>query len=165
MCATWWSWGRSPAPERAAPGKIAAGFVLGSRDLYAWLDHNDLVELHRTDYINDPCVIGQNYRQVAINGAIEVDLTGQVCADSIGPKLYSECWRSDGLHLRRLTQRRSVPIIALPSTARNNTTNRIVPTLKPGAGVVTHGITSTGSSPSSAPSTCTGSPSDSGRKP
>ncbi len=71
------------------PGKIIAGFILGSREMYPWLDHNELVELHPTDYVNDPCVIGQNYRQVAINGAIEVDLTGQVCADSIGPKFYS----------------------------------------------------------------------------
>ncbi|MBN1249215.1 MAG: acetyl-CoA hydrolase/transferase family protein [Anaerolineae bacterium] len=118
-------------------GKITAGFVLGSRALYRWLDHNDLVELHRTDYINDPCVVGQNYRQVAINGAIEVDLTGQVCADSIGSKLYSGVGgqmdfiygasRSDG----------GVPIIALPSTARHETMTRIVPQLKQGAGVVT----------------------------
>jgi acetyl-CoA hydrolase len=119
------------------PGKIAAGFVLGSRDLYAWLDHNDLVELHRTDYINDPCVIGQNYRQVAINGAIEVDLTGQVCADSIGPKLYSGVGGQMDFIYGASRSEGGVPIIALPSTARNNTTSRIVPTLKPGAGVVT----------------------------
>ncbi len=119
------------------PGKISAGFVLGSRELYRWLDHNDLVELRRTDYINDPCVVGQNYRQVAINGAIEVDLTGQVCADSIGAKLYSGVGgqmdfiygaaRSDG----------GVPIIALPSTAKRASMTRIVPVLKQGAGVVT----------------------------
>jgi 4-hydroxybutyrate CoA-transferase len=119
------------------PGKIAAGFVLGSRDLYAWLDHNDQVELHRTDYINDPCVIGQNYQQVAINGAIEVDLTGQVCADSIGPKLYSGVGGQMDFIYGASRSEGGVPIIALPSTARNDTMSRIAPTLKPGAGVVT----------------------------
>src|SRR5512138_1400703 len=71
------------------PGKIIAGFMLGTRDLYHWADDNPLIEMHRTEYVNDPFVIAQNERMVAINSAIEVDLTGQVCADSIGPKLYS----------------------------------------------------------------------------
>ena len=88
------------------PGKVTAGFVLGSRDLYRWLDRNPLVELHRTEYVNDPCVIGQNYRQVAINGAIEVDLTGQVCADSIGHQTLQWCGGSNGLHLWGLSFRR-----------------------------------------------------------
>jgi 4-hydroxybutyrate CoA-transferase len=71
------------------PGKIIAGFMLGTQTLYEWADDNPLIELHRTEYVNDPFVIAQNERMVAINSAIEVDLTGQVCADSIGPKLYS----------------------------------------------------------------------------
>jgi acetyl-CoA hydrolase len=71
------------------PGKIIAGFMLGTRELYHWADDNPLIEFHRTEYVNDPFVIAQNERMVAINSAIEVDLTGQVCADSIGPKLYS----------------------------------------------------------------------------
>ena len=70
-------------------GKIVAGFIIGSRRLYNWVDDNPMIELHPTEYINDPFVIAQNDRMVAINSAIEVDLTGQVCADSIGPKLYS----------------------------------------------------------------------------
>lgn len=119
------------------PGKITAGFVLGSRELYRWLDHNDLVELHRTDYINDPCVIGQNYRQVAINGAIEVDLTGQVCADSIGPRLYSGVGGQMDFIYGASRSEGGVPIIALPSTAKQQTVSRIVPMLKEGAGVVT----------------------------
>ncbi len=119
------------------PGKITAGFVLGSRDLYAWLDHNDMVELHRTEYVNDPYVVGQNYRQVAINGAIEVDLTGQVCADSIGPKFYSGVGGQMDFIYGASRSEGGVPIIALPSTARGDTMSRIVPTLKPGAGVVT----------------------------
>ncbi len=71
------------------PGKIVAGFLMGSKRLYDWVDDNPMIELHRTEYVNDPFVIAQNERMVAINSAIEVDLTGQVCADSIGPKLYS----------------------------------------------------------------------------
>ena len=119
------------------PGKITAGFVLGSRELYRWLDHNELVELHRTEYINDPCIIGHNYRQVAINGAIEVDLTGQVCADSIGPKLYSGVGGQMDFIYGASRSKGGLPIIALPSTAKGGTMSRITPMLKQGAGVVT----------------------------
>jgi 4-hydroxybutyrate CoA-transferase len=70
-------------------GKITAGFAIGTRRLYEFIHDNPIIELHRTEYVNDPFVIAQNERQVAINSAIEVDLTGQVCADSIGPRLYS----------------------------------------------------------------------------
>jgi 4-hydroxybutyrate CoA-transferase len=119
------------------PGKIVAGFILGSRTLYQWLDHNAMVELHRTDYVNDPCVIGQNDRQVAINGAIEVDLTGQVCADSIGPKIYSGVGGQMDFIYGASRSKGGVPIIALPSTAKQDTMSRIVPLLKEGAGVVT----------------------------
>ena len=119
------------------PGKIIAGFILGSREMYPWLDHNELVELHPTDYVNDPCVIGQNYRQVAINGAIEVDLTGQVCADSIGPKFYSGVGGQMDFIYGASRSEGGVPIIALPSAARNDSMSRIVPMLKQGAGVVT----------------------------
>ncbi len=119
------------------PGKIVAGFILGSRELYKWLDHNELVELYRTDYINDPCIIGQNYRQVAINGAIEVDLTGQICADSIGPKLYSGVGGQMDFIYGASRSGEGVPIIALPSTAKGGDMSRVTPMLKPGAGVVT----------------------------
>lgn len=70
-------------------GKITAGFVIGSKRLYEWVDNNPIIDFHPTEYVNDPFVIAQNDRQVSINSAIEIDLTGQVCADSIGPKLYS----------------------------------------------------------------------------
>jgi 4-hydroxybutyrate CoA-transferase len=119
------------------PGKITAGFMIGTHRLYEWAHDNPLIELHRTEYVNDPFVIAQNDRQVAINSAIEIDLTGQVCADSIGPKLYSGVGgqldfvygasRSDG----------GVPIIALPATVEGKGISRIVPVLKRGAGVVT----------------------------
>jgi acetyl-CoA hydrolase len=82
-------------------------------------------------------VIGRNYRQVAINGAIEVDLTGQVCADSIGPRPYSGVGGQMDFVYGASRSEGGVPIIALPSTARQGTTSRITPMLKPGAGVVT----------------------------
>lgn len=117
------------------PGKIVAGFVIGSRRLYQWVDDNPLIELHPTEYVNDPFVIAQNERQVAINSAIEVDLTGQVCADSIGPKLYSGVGGQLDFIYGASRSKGGVPIIALPSTAKEF--SRIVPMLKPGAGVDT----------------------------
>lgn len=117
------------------PGKIVAGFIIGTRRLYQWVDDNPLIELHPTEYINDPYVIAQNERQVAINSAIEVDLTGQVCADSIGPRLYSGIGGQLDFIYGASRSRDGVPIIALPSTAKQF--SRIVPMLKQGAGVVT----------------------------
>lgn len=122
------------------PGKIVAGFMLGTQRLYEWADDNPLIELHRTEYINDPFVIAQNERMVAINSAIEVDLTGQVCADSIGPKLYSGVGGQLDFIYGASRSKDGVPIIALPSTtqARDGTLlSRIVCMLKQGAGVVT----------------------------
>ena len=116
-------------------GKIVAGFIIGTRRLYEWVDDNPLIELHPTEYVNDPFVIAQNERQVAINSAIEVDLTGQVCADSIGPKLYSGIGGQLDFIYGASRSKGGVPIIALPSTAKQF--SRIVPMLKQGAGVVT----------------------------
>ncbi|HEX9618364.1 MAG TPA: acetyl-CoA hydrolase/transferase C-terminal domain-containing protein [Anaerolineales bacterium] len=117
------------------PGKIVAGFILGTKRLYDWVDDNPLIELHPTEYVNDPFVIAQNDRQVAVNSAIEVDLTGQVCADSIGPKLYSGIGGQLDFIYGASRSRGGVPVIALPSTAKQF--SRIVPMLKQGAGVVT----------------------------
>ena len=119
------------------PGKIIAGFMLGTKRLYEWVHDNPLIELHRTEYVNDPFVIAQNYRQVAINSAIEVDLTGQVCADSIGPKLYSGVGGQLDFIYGASRSEGGVPIIALPATAKGGQISRIVPMLKQGAGVVT----------------------------
>jgi acetyl-CoA hydrolase len=119
------------------PGKITAGFMIGTNKLYQWAHDNPLIDLHRTEYINDPFVIAQNERQVAINSAIEVDLTGQVCADSIGPKLYSGVGgQLDFIYGASLSEG-GVPIIALPATVKGKGISRIVPMLKQGAGVVT----------------------------
>ncbi len=121
-------------------GKIVAGFILGTQQLYEWVDDNPLIELHRTEYINDPFVIAQNERMVAINSAIEVDLTGQVCADSIGPKLYSGVGGQLDFIYGASRSKDGVPIIALPSTTTlrdGALLSRIVVMLKQGAGVVT----------------------------
>jgi acetyl-CoA hydrolase len=121
-------------------GKIVAGFIIGSRRLYNWVDDNPMIELHPTEYINDPFVIAQNDRMVAINSAIEVDLTGQVCADSIGPKLYSGVGGQLDFIYGASRSKGGVPIIALPSTTTTRdgkVISRIVTMLKHGAGVVT----------------------------
>ncbi|NMC11607.1 MAG: acetyl-CoA hydrolase/transferase family protein [Chloroflexi bacterium] len=117
------------------PGKIIAGFTLGTQRLYKWVDDNPIIEFHPTEYVNDPFVIAQNERMVAINSAIEVDLTGQICADSIGHKLYSGVGGQLDFIYGASRSKDGVPIIALPSTAKDF--SRIVATLKPGAGVVT----------------------------
>jgi 4-hydroxybutyrate CoA-transferase len=122
------------------PRKIVAGFILGTQRLYKWVHENPLIELHRTEYVNDPFVIAQNERMVAINSAIEVDLTGQVCADSIGPRFYSGAGGQLDFIYGAARSKGGVPIIALPSTStlKDGThVSRITPMLKPGAGVVT----------------------------
>ena len=121
-------------------GKIVAGFILGTQRLYTWVNNNPLIELYRTEYVNDPFIIAQNDRMVALNSAIEVDLTGQVCADSIGPKLYSGVGGQLDFIYGASRSQDGVPIIALPSTTRlrdGTQVSRIVPMLKQGAGVVT----------------------------
>jgi 4-hydroxybutyrate CoA-transferase len=121
-------------------GKIIAGFILGSQHLYDFVDDNPIVELHPTEYVNDPFVIAQNERMVSINSAIEIDLTGQVCADSIGPKLYSGVGGQLDFVYGAARSKGGKPIIALPSTAKpggGEQISRIVPMLKQGAGVVT----------------------------
>lgn len=125
------------ARKTVAPGKLAVSFAMGSNKLYQFLSDNDDVEFHPSDWINDPQIIAQNYRMTAINSALQIDLTGQICADSLGTEMYSGCGgqvdfvrgskRSDG----------GKAIIALESTAKNGTVSRLVPTLTSGAGVVT----------------------------
>ncbi|MEJ2512589.1 MAG: acetyl-CoA hydrolase/transferase C-terminal domain-containing protein [Anaerolineales bacterium] len=118
-------------------GKIIAGFILGSKRLYKWVHDNPLIEFHPTEYVNDPFVIAQNDRMVAINSAIEIDLTGQVCADSIGPMIYSGVGGQFDFIYGASRSKDGVPIITLPSTAKGDSLSRIVPMLKKGAGVVT----------------------------
>jgi acetyl-CoA hydrolase len=121
------------------PGKIIAGFLLGTRRLYKFVHDNPIVEMHPTEYINDPFVIAENDRMVAINSAIEVDLTGQVCSDSIGPRLYSGVGGQIDFIYGASRSKGGLPIIALPATAtvKGEVVSKIVPMLRQGAGVVT----------------------------
>lgn len=119
------------------PGKIIAGFVLGTKKTYDFIDNNPIIEFHPTEYVNDPFIIARNEKMVAINSAIEVDLTGQVCADSIGTRMYSGFGGQVDFIRGASRSLGGKPIIALPSTTRDCKISRIVPALKPGAGVVT----------------------------
>jgi len=118
-------------------GKIIASFMLGTRKLFDFVNNNPLIELHPIEYANDPFIISQNEKMIAINSALEVDLTGQVCSDSIGTSIYSGFGGQVDYIRGAARSKGGKPIIALPSTAKNGTLSRIVPTLKEGAGVVT----------------------------
>jgi acetyl-CoA hydrolase len=119
------------------PGKIIAGFLFGSKRLYEFVNNNPIIEMHPTDYVNDPFNIAQNEKMVAINSALQVDLTGQVCADSIGPRLYSGVGGQVDFIRGAARSRGGLPIIAFLSTAKNDTISRITPMLNQGSGVVT----------------------------
>jgi len=119
------------------PGQLAVSFVMGTRRLYNFVDSNPIVEFQPSDFINDPIVIAQNHRMTAINSALQVDLTGQVCADSIGSELYSGVGGQVDFIRGAARSLGGKPIIALPSTAKKGEISRIVPLLSQGAGVVT----------------------------
>jgi acyl-CoA hydrolase len=114
-----------------------ASFVLGSKRTFDFLDNNPVVEFHPTDYVNDPFVIAQNERMVAINSALAVDLTGQVCADSIGCSIYSGFGGQLDFMRGAARSKGGKPVIALPSTAKGGRISRIVDVLGAGSGVVT----------------------------
>jgi acetyl-CoA hydrolase len=119
------------------PGKIIAGFLFGTKRLYDFVDNNPLIELHPTDYVNDPFNIARNEKMVAINSALQIDLTGQVCADSIGTRFYSGVGGQVDFIRGAARSKEGLPIIAFTSTAKGDTISRIVPMLTQGAGVVT----------------------------
>lgn len=119
------------------PGKIIAGFLFGSKALYDFVDDNAMIELRPTEYVNDPFIIAQNHKMTAINSAIEVDLMGQVCADSIGETFYSGIGGQIDFIRGAARAPGGKAIVALPSTAKSGDLSRIVPRLKPSAGVVT----------------------------
>jgi acyl-CoA hydrolase len=118
-------------------GKAVVSFVLGTRRLFDFIHENPSFEFRPICYTNDPFVVSQNDRMVAINSALQVDLTGQVCADSIGTRPFSGFGGQVDFIRGAARSKGGVPIIALPSTARHGTVSRIVPVLEPGAGVVT----------------------------
>lgn len=119
------------------PGKIIAGFVLGTRKVFDFIDNNPVIEFHPQEYVNDPFIIAKNKKMVAINSAIEIDLTGQVCADSIGTKIFSGIGGQIDFIRGAAHSEGGKPIIALPSTTKDGQVSRIVPQLRLGAGVVT----------------------------
>jgi len=118
-------------------GKIVASFCMGSRRLYDFIDNNPFFEFYPTEYVNDPNIISQHEKMVAINVGLEVDLTGQVCADSLGYQFYSGIGGQVDFIRGSARSRGGKPIIAIPSTAKNDEVSRIVPHLTEGAGVVT----------------------------
>jgi 4-hydroxybutyrate CoA-transferase len=118
-------------------GKAVLTFALGSTRLYEYIDNNPLFEAHPTEYTNDPFVVAQNDNLVAINSAIEVDLTGQVCSDSIGTRIYSGFGGQVDFIRGAARSNGGKPIIALPATGKDGAFSKIVTMLKPGAGVVT----------------------------
>jgi 4-hydroxybutyrate CoA-transferase len=118
-------------------GKIVTAFVMGSRRLYDFVHDNPMVEMRPVDFTNDSSIIRTFRRMVAINSAIEVDLTGQVVADSIGSRPYSGVGGQMDFIRGAALAEEGRAIIALPSTAAGGTVSRITPTLREGAGVVT----------------------------
>jgi len=118
-------------------GKTIASFCMGSRALYDYVDNNPGIEFHPTEYTNDPFIIAQNDKMCAINSAIEIDLSGQVCADSLGTMFYSGIGGQVDFIRGAARSKGGKPIIAMPSTAKDDSVSRISVYLKPGAGVVT----------------------------
>jgi 4-hydroxybutyrate CoA-transferase len=118
-------------------GRVVATFMLGTKRLYDWVHDNPMIELRSAEYTNDTAVIRRFKRMVAVNSAIEVDLTGQVCADSIGPRMYSGVGGQMDFIRGAALADDGRAIIALPSTAAGGTISRINPYLQQGAGVVT----------------------------
>jgi acyl-CoA hydrolase/RimJ/RimL family protein N-acetyltransferase len=124
------------AKKTLHPGKIIASFAMGTRRLYEFIDNNPMVEFYESDYVNNPFVIAQNRKMVAINQALEVDLTGQVCSDSLGYVFYSGLGgQADFMRGARMAEGGKA-ITVLPSTARDGTVSRIRPVLSEGAGIV-----------------------------
>ncbi|HPY30680.1 MAG TPA: GNAT family N-acetyltransferase [Verrucomicrobiota bacterium] len=118
-------------------GKVVASFCLGTRRLYDYVDNNPVFSFHPTEYVNNPYIISQQNKMVAVNVALEVDLTGQVCADSLGSRFFSGVGGQVDFNRGAAKAHGGKAIIALPSTARDGKVSRIVTRLSPGAGVVT----------------------------
>ena len=118
-------------------GKIILSFVLGTKKLFDYVNNNPMFEFHPNKYTNDPWVISENEKMVAVNSALQVDITGQVCADSIGTQFYSGIGGQVDFIRGASQSKGGKPIIAIPATAKDDTISRIVPMLDPGAGVVT----------------------------
>jgi len=118
-------------------GKIVASFCMGSQRLYDYVNNNPFFEFYPTEYVNDAYIIGQHEKMAAINVGLEIDLTGQVCSDSLGYQFYSGIGGQIDFIRGAARSRGGKAIIAMPSTASSGQVSRIVPHLTEGAGVVT----------------------------
>ncbi len=118
-------------------GKLVTSFLMGSRALYRFVDDNPMVEMHPSHYVNDPFIVAKNKNMVAVNSALAVDLTGQVCADSLGPRFHSGVGGQVDFIRGAARSPGGRPIIALPSTAKGGKLSRIVVELASGSGVTT----------------------------
>jgi acyl-CoA hydrolase/GNAT superfamily N-acetyltransferase len=118
------------------PGKVVASFCMGTRRLYEYINNNPLFEFRPCQYVNDPYIIAQNDRMVSINSALTVDLTGQVCSDSLGFEFYSGIGGQVDFVRGSAMSKRGKSIMVLPSTTEDGSISRIVPYLSPGSGVV-----------------------------
>lgn len=119
------------------PGKMVATFLMGSRAFYEWVNEHALVEMYPEDYVNDPFVIGENYKMVSINSALQVDVFGQAAADTLGPKQFSGVGGQVDFIRGAARSAGGKSIIALPSTAARGTVSRITAVLDLGAAVTT----------------------------
>ena len=122
------------ARKNFKPRKIILGFALGTKRLFEFVDNNPIFEFHPTAYTNDPGLIARNDNMVAINSAVQIDLTGQVCSDSIGNQFYSGIGGQVDFLRGASRSKGGKPIIAISSTAKNGKISRIVPMLDPGRG-------------------------------
>jgi acyl-CoA hydrolase len=125
------------ARKQINPYKIVLGFALGTRKWYEYVDDNPMFDFQPSSYTNDPFVIAQNERVVAINSAIEIDLTGQAVSDSVGDRIVSGFGGQLDFMRGAARSRGGKPVIVISSTAENGTVSRIVPRIRNGAGVVT----------------------------
>ncbi len=125
------------ARKNFKPRKIIVGFGLGTKRLFEFVDNNPIFEFHPTAYTNHPMSVARNDNMVAINSALQIDLTGQVCSDSIGNQFYSGIGGQVDFLRGAAYSKGGKPIIAIPSSAKDGKISRIVPMLSPGAGVVT----------------------------
>jgi len=125
------------ARKNFKPRKVIAGFALGTKKLFDFVNDNPIFEFHPSAYTNDPLHIARNNNMVAINSALQIDLTGQVCSDSLGTYFYSGIGGQVDFLRGAAHSKGGKPIIAIPSTAKDGTVSRIVSALTPGSGVVT----------------------------
>lgn len=119
------------------PNKVVASFVIGTKKVFEYIDNNPLIEFRSSKFVNDPFNIARNDKMVSINSAIQVDLSGQVCSDSFGTRIYSGFGGQLDFIRGAMRSKGGKPILAFASTAKNETISKIVPILTPGSGVVT----------------------------